>query len=71
MRAQTVLVLNLATGEELHYVALEPTEALISAAILHDKRAGDLTNSYVRERYAKRITQSTKTASIGDLAVKL
>lgn len=71
MSTQTVLVLNLATGEVQHYVDLEPTEALISAAILHDKRSGDLTHSFVRERYAKRITQSTKTASIGDLAVKL
>lgn len=66
-----ILVLNLATGEELHYVALTPVEALVSAAILCDKRAGDLANTFVRERYAKKILFGQRTASIGDLAVKL
>lgn len=64
------LVLNLETGAESYYT-LEPIEALISAAIEQDKRVGCLTDSFVRARYAKKILASTKTASIGNLAVRL
>ena len=48
-----------------------PVEALISAAILSDKRTGDLTRHSVRRDYRKKIRQGRYYMYIGDIAVKL
>lgn len=66
----TVLVLDLATGAEEYYM-LSPVEALISAAIVRDKRTGNLTDQRTRDQYRARILFGTHSASLGDLAVKL
>jgi hypothetical protein len=62
-------VYNLATGREYVYAGLELIDALVSAAILEDKRAGDLTNLEVRELYKKKLISGKSSLSIGDLTV--
>ena len=64
-------VYNLATGEELIYVGITPRDALISAAILHNREANNLTNPLTRDRYEKRIITGRYGISIDDLAVKI
>lgn len=70
--ANECTVYNLATGKQYTYWGLEPAEALVSAAILEDKRAGDLTDKKVRSLYLCRVLECQKRfLSIGDLTVKL
>lgn len=71
MRQQNIIVLNMATGAESWYLADNPIQALVSAAILEDKRAGDLTNAFVRGRYESKVLYGKMSASLGDLAVRI
>jgi hypothetical protein len=68
-QAMATLVLNLATGEEQTYTTA-PIEALITAAIMGDKRTGDINNPLTRERYRKMVIYGRWSASIGDFAVR-
>lgn len=69
---QLAVVFNLSTDEESSYL-LKPIEALVSAAILADKRAGDLINEPVRNLYRRKIRLGPhhRHAFIGDLGVKI
>jgi hypothetical protein len=49
---------------------LPPMEALISAAILKDKRTSQLTDKAVRDLYMERIEESRLCFVIGDLCVR-
>ena len=61
-------VFNL-SNDDLAIYLLEPEEALISAAIEHDRRAFNLVDPAVRAQYRARIERGDKSAAIGDLAV--
>jgi hypothetical protein len=71
MAKHSVLVLNMATGEEQTYMDIEPISALISAAILGENKLGDVSNPLTRARMRKLVLYGKKTASIGDYGVEL
>lgn len=66
-----VMVMDLNTGKQFDYVSLSPKDALISCAILNDKKTSSLTDILTRKQYESKIIYGKLTASIGDLAVKL
>ena len=68
-KPSSVMVLDMSTGAEMTYTGLTPIEALVSAAILNDKRCGDVSNGLVRAKYEKLILVGQRSASIGNLAV--
>ena len=64
------IVRHMIDGWSAHY-KLDPIEALISAAIIEDKRTTNLTTEVVRDEYRQKIIFGKKTAAIGDLAVRI
>jgi hypothetical protein len=66
-----VVVMNLNTGKEYHYVSLSAEDALVSCAILEDKKASSLTDIRTRKQYENKIIYGKIHASIGDLTVKI
>lgn len=63
-------VYNLETETE-YVFCLEPLEALISAAILEDKKASLLTDAATRKKYSQKIRHGILSSTIGDLSVMM
>ena len=57
---------DLASGT-VQFFSTGPEDALISAAIMADRRTGSLTDTKTRDAYRARIISGKRSISIGDL----